>query len=49
MTQEEFMKLCREYLPNCHFKDNGTCGHYCYNNGDEIHNIVVALLRDGIN
>ena len=47
MNQEEFIKLCRKYLPNCHFKDEDTCGLCCYNNGDEIHNIVVALLPDG--
>lgn len=47
MTIEEFKKLCKDYLPKCHFKDNGTCGICCYNNGDEIHNIIVSLLPSG--
>ena len=47
MTQEEFKKLCKKYLPQCHFKDNGTCGLCCYNRGDDIHSIVVALLPRG--
>lgn len=47
MSIDEFKELCKSYLPECHFKDNGTCGICCYNHGDDIHSIVVALLPDG--
>lgn len=47
MEQTEFKNLCKEYLPNCHFKDNGTCGLCCYNNGDEVTDIAAALLPNG--
>jgi hypothetical protein len=47
MNEEEFKQLCTRYLPKCHFKDGGTCGLMCYNGGDDIHNIVVALLPRG--
>jgi len=47
MKPEEFMKLCREYLPNCTFKDNGTCGICCYDGGTEVTDIVVSLYDDG--
>lgn len=47
MTNEEFKKLCKSYLPKCHFKDGGPCGLMCYNGGDDIFSIVVALLPRG--
>ena len=47
MTIDEFKELCKSYLPECHFKDNGTCGICCYNHGDDVYSIVVALLPDG--
>ena len=47
MTIDEFKELCKSYFPKCHFKDNGTCGICCYNNGDDVYSIVVALLPDG--
>ena len=46
MTIDEFKELCKSYLPECYFKDNGTCGICCYNHGDDVYSIVVALLPD---
>ena len=47
MTQEEFKKLCKLYLPDCEFKDDDTCGLMCYRGDFCCTSIIVALLPRG--
>lgn len=47
MTEEDFKTICRNFIPDCVFKDKGTCGICCYSGGDDIFNIKAALLEDG--
>ena len=47
MTEKDFKTICRNFIPDCVFKDKGECGIICYHGGDDIFNIKAALLKDG--
>ena len=47
MTEKDFKTICRNFIPDCVFKDKGACGIFCYHGGDDIFNIKAALLKDG--
>jgi len=47
MNENDFKTICRNFIPDCVFKDKGTCGICCYHGGDDIFNIKAALLPDG--
>ena len=47
MNEKDFKTICRNFIPDCVFKDKGTCGICCYSGGDDIFNIKAALLQDG--
>lgn len=47
MTEKDFKTICRNFIPDCVFKDKGACGIFCCHGGDDIFNIKAALLKDG--
>jgi hypothetical protein len=47
MDNEEFKELCKSYIPDCEFKDGGTCGLMCYKGEFACTSIIVALLPRG--
>lgn len=45
MTEKDFKTICRNFIPNCVFRDKGTCGICCYSDGgNDIFYIKAALM-----
>lgn len=50
MTEKDFKTICRNFIPDCVFRDKGTCGICCYSGRDckdDVFYIKAALLQDG--
>lgn len=41
---QDFIELCKKYIPECIVKDEGTCGWICFKGGTEPYDAIVALL-----